>query len=88
MGNLEKRKECHQLALEIYKEQLGLNHSNVATSYNNLALVYKTNKSIGNQEKKKEYPQSALEIGKEPLGPNNFDVANSHNVTCEFKKRF
>ena len=51
--------EYYQQELEIRKEQLGPNHIYVATSYNNLGLVYwKT----GDLEKAKEYHQSSLEI--------------------------
>jgi tetratricopeptide (TPR) repeat protein len=68
LGNLEKAKGYHKLSLEIYKEQLGPNHTNVATSYNNLGSVYY---DMGNLEKAKEYHQLALEINKEQLGPNH-----------------
>ena len=51
-GDLEKAKEYYQLALEIQKEQLGPNYVDVATSYNNLGLVYS---DTGDLEKAKEY---------------------------------
>ena len=73
---LEKAKEYYEWALKIQKEQLGANHVDVATSYNNLGIVYK---KTGDLEKAKEYYEWALKITKEQLGANHVDVAKSYN---------
>ena len=66
-GDLDKAKEYHEWALEIKKEQLGANHVDVATSYNNLGTVYS---KTGDLEKAEEYYEWALKIIKEKLGGN------------------
>ena len=48
----------------------------VATSYNNLGLVYK---AMGELEQAKDYHQRALEIKINVLGPNHIKVATSYN---------
>ena len=68
--------EYYQRALEIQKEQLGPNHVEVATSYNNLGTVYRV---TGDLEKAKECHELALKIQKEKLGPNHYHVATSYN---------
>ena len=73
---LEKAKEYYEWALKIQKEQLGANHVDVATSYNNLGKVYSDK---GDLEKAKEYYEWALEIQKEQLGANHVDVAKFYN---------
>ena len=40
LGEYNQAKELHQKALTIYKKIFGEDHADVATSYNNLALVY------------------------------------------------
>ena len=37
---LEWAKDCHQRAIQIRKNELGPNHIDVATSYNNLGSIY------------------------------------------------
>ena len=66
--------EYYEWALKIRKEQLGANHVDVATSYNNLCNVYSDK---GDLEKAKEYYEWALEIQKEQLGANHVDVPAS-----------
>ena len=73
---LGKAKEYYDWALKIQKEQLGANHVDVATSYNNLGNVYR---DTGDLEKAKEYHEWALEIRKDQLGANHVDVATSYN---------
>ena len=72
---LEKAKEYYEWALKIIKEQLGANHVDVATSFNNLGTVYS---DTGDLDKAKEYHERALEIQKEQLGANHVDVARSY----------
>ena len=59
IGDLEKAKEYHQLALNIGKEQLGPYHANVAVFFNNLGAVH--HKS-GDLETGNEYYRRAAEI--------------------------
>ena len=40
LGEYNQAKELHEKALMIMKKIFGENHADVATSYNNLALVY------------------------------------------------
>ena len=40
LGEYNQAKELHEKALTIYKKMFGEDHANVATSYNNLALMY------------------------------------------------
>ena len=40
LGEYNQGKEVHEKALIIYKTNLGEDHADVATSYNNLASVY------------------------------------------------
>ncbi len=65
-GEFSKARNYYERALEIEKEQLGSNHVEVATSYNNLGMVYRY---AGEFAKAKEYYERALEIRKEQLGP-------------------
>ena len=63
MGELEQAKDYHQRALEIWIKVLGPNHIDVATSCNNLGLVYE---AMGELEQAKDYHQRALEIELKP----------------------
>ena len=51
------------IALDIDLDKLGPEHVDVATSYNNLALIYK---DLGDFEQAKEYRQRALAIDVKP----------------------
>ena len=75
-GDLEKAKEYYEWALKIQKQQLGTNHVDVASSYNNLGTVYS---KTGDLEKAEEYYEWALEIKKEQLGANHVSVATSYS---------
>ena len=76
MGELEQAKDYHQKAIEIRKNALGPNHIDVATSYNNLGLVYE---ALGELEQAKDYHKKAIEIRKNALGPNHITVAASYD---------
>ena len=52
-------------------DKLGPEHVNIATSYNNLSLIYQ---DLGDLEKAKEYQQRALAIQLDKLGPEHVDV--------------
>ena len=75
-GEYNESKDYHQRAIEIRMNVLGPNHINVATSYNNLGLVYK---AMGKLEQAKDYHQRAIEIRMNVLGPNHIEVAKSYN---------
>ena len=62
MGEYNQAKELYEKALTIRKKISGEDHANVATSYNNLALVYYNLKEY-NQAK--ELHQKALMIRKQ-----------------------
>ena len=55
---------------------MGPQHSDVATSYNNLATALGDQ---GDLEKAKEYHERALTIRQQTLGPQHPDVATSYN---------
>ena len=55
LGENNQAKELHEKALTIYKQIFGEDHADVATSYNNLALVY---------ERLEEYNQAKELYGK------------------------
>ena len=76
MGELEQAKDYHQRAIEITINVLGPNHIDVATSYNNLGLVYK---AMGELEPAKDYHQRSIEIYINVLGPNHMCVGTSYN---------
>ena len=76
LGDFEKAKEYHELALSITQKKLGPENVQVATSYNNLGLVHS---KLGDFEKAKEYHELALSIYQKKLGPENVDVATSYN---------
>ena len=72
-------------AVKIFKVELdendgnyafGEDHSNVATSYNNLALVYKR---LGEYNQAKQLYEKALTIRKKIFGEDHADVATSYN---------
>ena len=56
---------------------MGEDHVNVATSYNNLALVYN---SLGEYNQGKEFHQKALTIRKKSFGEDHADVATSYGM--------
>ena len=56
---------------------MGEDHVNVATSYNNLALVYN---SLGEYNQDKEFHQKALTIRKKSFGEDHADVATSYGI--------
>ena len=68
LGDLERPKEYHILAMEIEKEKLGPQHFRLATKYSNLGIVYQ---DLGDLERAKEYHILAMEIEKEKLGPQH-----------------
>ena len=65
---LRKRDRVYEVA--------GPNHIDVATSYNNLGLVYQ---DTGELQQAKDYLQHAMNIRIHVLGPNHIDVATSYN---------
>ncbi|CAH3103920.1 unnamed protein product, partial [Porites lobata] len=68
--------ELHEKALMIRKKIFGEDHADVATSYNNLALVYYNLKEY-NQAK--ELHEKALMIRKKIFGEDHSDVEASYN---------
>ena len=67
MGEYEKALPLYQRALDIREKVLGPQHPDVATTLNNLAVLYD---SMGDYEKALPLYQRALEICEKVLGPN------------------
>ena len=65
MGDYEKALPLYQRALEIIEKVLGPQHPDVATTLNNLAVLYE---SMGDYEKALPLYQRALEIREKVLG--------------------
>ena len=65
-----------EYSVTINLEKLGPEHVNVATTYFNLASIYR---DLGEFEQAKEYQQRALKIQQDKLGPEHVDVAASFN---------
>ena len=65
LGEYNQAKELHEKALIIRKKIFGEDHADVATSYNNLALVYN---SLGEYNQAKELHEKALMIRRQIFG--------------------
>ena len=65
LGDFEKAKEYHQLALSITQKKRGPENVQAATSYKNLCYVQE---QLGYFEKAKEYHELALSITQKKLG--------------------
>ena len=78
LGEYNQAKELHKKALMISKKtsSFGEDHSNVATSYHNLASVYD---GLGEYNQAKELHEKALMISKKIFGEDNAHVATSYN---------
>jgi tetratricopeptide (TPR) repeat protein len=67
-------------ALKFAKETFDTEHPNIASSLNNLALIYKT---LGKNAEAEPFYKQALEISESVLGSNHPDVATSLNNLAE-----
>ena len=63
-------------ALDIRKKSLGEDHSDTATSYNNIGSIYH---ALGDLNKALEFSLKDLEITKKLLGEDHFSTATSYN---------
>ena len=68
MGEYSKALSSYERSLEIYKVALPPNHPDLATSYNNIGLVYH---NMGEYSKALSYYERSLEIYKVALPPNH-----------------
>jgi tetratricopeptide (TPR) repeat protein len=75
-GSAKNASIYFQEALEIRKRALGEDHSDTATSYNNMGMSLS---DLDQHEKALEYFQKALEIRKRVLGEDHPDTATSYN---------
>jgi tetratricopeptide (TPR) repeat protein len=78
MGRYEDALPLYTPALEIWLEQLGERHPDVATSFNNLAFLYQ---STGRYPEAIANYQKALSIAEESLGkehPNTVTIRNNY----------
>ncbi|MEJ5377094.1 MAG: tetratricopeptide repeat-containing protein, partial [bacterium] len=82
-GKYDRALVLAQKALEVAKQNAGPNHPDVATSLNNLALLYKTQ---GDYAKAEPLLKRSLAIYEKALGPNNPSVATSLNNLAELYK--
>ena len=74
--DLKAAKRYYERALAISLQTLGPLHPNVATSYNDLAIVLRDEADL---TQAKEYHERALAIRLQTLGPQHPDVATSYN---------
>ena len=90
VSEYKKAEELYAKSLRIGKKVLGENHLSTAISYNNLAVVYK---SQGEYEKAEELYEKSLRICKKVLGENHpatttnyFNLAWVYEGRGEYKK--
>ena len=76
IGKYSQAEGFHKKALMIRKNIFGEDHTNVASSYNNLASVYCT---LGKYNQAKELHEKALVIWGKINGEDHVDVARSYN---------
>ncbi|CAF4264442.1 unnamed protein product, partial [Rotaria sordida] len=75
MGEYLKALSSYERALEIQKIALPSNHPDLATSYNNIGLVYD---NMGEYSNALSSYERSLEIRKIALPPNHPDLASSY----------
>ena len=79
----EGAKTYFEYSLTFRLQELGPEHVDVATNYNNLASIYN---KLGAFEQAKDYQERALDIELDKLGPEHVDVATSyHNLASIYK---
>ena len=84
MGEYNKAKEFHENALMFSQTILHEDHSEEATSYNNLASVYNR---LGDYNRAKELYKNALTIGKKVFGEDHVDIATiSGNLAVVYNR--
>ena len=82
IGKYSQAEGFHKKALMIRKKIFGEDHTDVASSYNNLAAVYS---SLGEYNKARELHEKALVIWKKIKGEDHVDVATSyHNLASVY----
>jgi tetratricopeptide (TPR) repeat protein len=76
LGDYPKALEYYQKSLAIREKVLGLEHPNIAQSYNNIGELYR---SMGDYPKALEYHQKSLAVFEKVLGVEHPDTATSYN---------
>ena len=76
IGKYSQAEGFHKKALMIRKKIFDEDHTDVATSYNNLATVYS---SLGEYNQAKELHEKALVIRKKIFDEDHADIASSYN---------
>ncbi|MDR2579425.1 MAG: tetratricopeptide repeat protein [Fibromonadaceae bacterium] len=76
LGNYDRALEWYYNALEISEKILGKEHPNIATTYNNMALVFNDR---GDYDKALEYYDYALAIFEKVLGREHLSTAATYN---------
>ena len=84
MGKHEEALVQYQKALEVFLAVYGQEAMSVADTYNNMAIVYK---SQGHYERALEYYQKSLDIKMKVVGHDHIDVAASYtNIAGVYQK--
>ncbi|CAF1580572.1 unnamed protein product [Adineta steineri] len=68
MGDYPKALSYYEKDLEISRQSLPPNHPDLASSYNNIGLVYE---NMGNYSKARTYYERAIQIGEQSLPSNH-----------------
>ena len=76
MGRYAEAEPLYRRSLEIREKQLGPDHPDVATSLNNLAVLYQ---AMGRYAEAEPLYRRSLEIREKQLGRDHPDVATSLN---------
>ena len=76
LGEFHHAQQYYERNLKIQIQKLGVQHVDVASSYNNLATVLRDQ---GDLEKAKEYHERTLAIQIQKLGGQHVDVASSYD---------
>ncbi|CAF4246249.1 unnamed protein product, partial [Rotaria sordida] len=76
MGDYSKALEFYEKAHKIREKAVPPNHPHLASSYNNIGVVYK---NMGDYSKALEFYEKAHKIREKALPPNHPDLATSYN---------
>jgi len=82
MGKHSEALDYYERSLEIKKETLPQNDLSLATSYNNIALMYDDNR---NYKKAVEYVQQALQIRQQTLSEDHPDLISTREFIDRLK---
>ncbi|XP_013381237.1 nephrocystin-3-like [Lingula anatina] len=82
-GKYKEAHDYYKKCLEIREELLGINHSDTATSYNNIGRVQQ---SMGKYKEALDYHKKCLEVREALLGPKHPETATTYgHIGCALK---